>query len=60
LFLRNIGSIVLTKCRYEYPTKIDSIERRNIVSARNNPVAGFCEHGNEPSGSIEGRNFLVI
>jgi hypothetical protein len=21
-------------------------------------VAGFCEHGNEPSGSIKGREFL--
>jgi hypothetical protein len=22
------------------------------------PVAGSCEHGNEPSGSIKGREFL--
>jgi hypothetical protein len=22
------------------------------------PVAGFCEHGNEPSGSIKGEEFL--
>jgi hypothetical protein len=22
------------------------------------PVAGCCEHGNEPSGSIKGREFL--
>jgi hypothetical protein len=22
------------------------------------PVAGNCEHGNEPSGSIKGREFL--
>jgi hypothetical protein len=22
------------------------------------PMAGFCEHGNEPSGSIKGEEFL--
>jgi hypothetical protein len=23
------------------------------------PVAGSCEHGNEPSGSIKGKEFLT-
>jgi hypothetical protein len=26
--------------------------------AGSRPVAGFCEHGNEPSGSKNGGNFL--
>jgi hypothetical protein len=25
---------------------------------RASELAGFCEHGNEPSGSIKGREFL--
>jgi hypothetical protein len=28
------------------------------LGSEQGPVAGFCEHGNEPSGSIKGREFL--
>jgi hypothetical protein len=27
-------------------------------SSGKGPVAGFCEHGNEPSGSVKGGLFL--
>jgi len=30
----------------------------NSSGSGKGPVAGFCEHGNEPSGSGKGREFL--
>jgi hypothetical protein len=36
------------------------VERSGLDSCGSGyrPVAGSCEHGNEPSGSIKGREFL--
>jgi hypothetical protein len=30
----------------------------NLSSSGQGPVTGFCEYGNEPSGSIKVREFL--
>jgi hypothetical protein len=30
----------------------------DVFSSGKGPVVGFCEHGNEPSGSIKGEEFL--
>jgi hypothetical protein len=30
----------------------------DVSNLRQGPVAGSCEHGNEPLGSIEGGEFL--
>jgi hypothetical protein len=32
---------------------------RHSFSSGQNPAAGFCEHGNEASGSIDARNSLT-
>jgi hypothetical protein len=34
------------------------LEDVNWIHLAQAPVAGSCEHGNEPSGSVQGRQFL--
>jgi hypothetical protein len=36
----------------------ESVDWFHLAQDREGPVAGSCEHGNEPSGSIEVREFL--
>jgi hypothetical protein len=33
---------------------------KNISGSGQRPVAGSCGHGNEPSGSIKGREFSLL
>jgi hypothetical protein len=54
------------KIRNKYEFVVNKPEKRrpiqswcvNSSGSGYRPVAGFCEHGNEPSGSIKGWEFL--
>jgi len=37
----------------------DNFKRVPEMLSRASKMAGFCKHGNEPSGSIQGEDFLT-
>jgi hypothetical protein len=37
---------------------LECLESMYLAQDEGQPVAGSCEHGNEPSGSIKGGEFL--
>jgi hypothetical protein len=56
--IRNAYKILVSKCEGNEPLKRPRIELDSSGSGYE-PVAGSCEQGNKPSGSIKGGNFLT-